>query len=97
MRDVPETQVFRLTYEAMCQDMEGTMRRVYQFLGLTESTAPLSRTLAGLHHISGSPSKFDHERQTIRLDESWAGAFSKKQLEYLGLVAQPYAQLWGYI
>jgi hypothetical protein len=97
VRDVPDSQVLRLTYEAMCLDPAGTIQRACRFLELPGSTTLLSRSVADLHHISGSPSKFDPDRQAIRLDEAWAGAFSDKQLEYLGLAAQPYAQRWGYV
>jgi hypothetical protein len=96
VRDIAPDEVFRLTYEDMCRDPAGTVRRVWEFLDLSDFTIPLTRTIKGMHHISGSPSKFDPNRQEIRHDDSFVDAFDAAQLRYLKAMAQPYALKWGY-
>jgi len=94
--DIPKGNVLRLKYEALCGDPEATIRRTWQFLALPESLTAPRRSVSDMHHISGSPSKFDPTRQSVRLDDAYVGAFNSAQLEYIRLAAQPYARLWGY-
>jgi hypothetical protein len=96
LRDVPEQAVFRTTYESFCADPTGTLGAVHAFLGLTPHPPAESRSVAVLHHISGSPSKFDPGRSAIRFDDSYTTAFDDGQLAYLRNAAGPYALRWGY-
>jgi hypothetical protein len=94
--DLPADQVFRLTYEELCNDTSTAVRSAWVFLGLHDAATPAARSLSGMHHISGSPSKVDPTRQTIRQDKAHIGAFSPAQLDYLKSQAHPYAKKWGY-
>ena len=94
--DLPSDQLFRVTYEELCRDPTTTIRRVWQYLRLHDCEIPEARSITGMHHISGSPSKVDPNRQMIRRDDSHVGAFDPAQLEYLRNSAYPYATRWGY-
>jgi hypothetical protein len=96
VRDLPPDQVMRLTYEELCLDSRTTVRNVWAFLGLPTADTPEMRSLSGMHHISGSPSKVDPQRQTICHDDSFLGAFNRSQLQYLERQARPYSMQWGY-
>ncbi len=52
-----------------------------RFLDLEFSEAMLQRPDGKVHHIGGSPSKFDAARTAISLDRSHEGAFSTAELE----------------
>ena len=94
--DIPDHSVLRLKYEALCADPDATIRQTWRFLQLPESPTAPRRSVSDMHHISGSPSKFDLTRQSVRLDDAYTGAFDPAQLEYLRLAAQPYSLRWGY-
>jgi hypothetical protein len=93
---IPDRHVCRVTYEALCADPQGTIKGVLHFLQLSGTSNVLKRSIADLHHISGSPSKFDPARQTIQFDDSYLSVFDERQLQYLRHAAQPLAHRWGY-
>jgi hypothetical protein len=88
---IPDRHVCRVTYEALCSDPQGTIKGVLHFLQLSGTSNVLKRSIADLHHISGSPSKFDPARQTIQFDDSYLSVFDERQLQYLRHAAQPLA------
>ena len=94
--DIPDNFVLRLKYEALCEDPDATIRQTWRFLQLPESSTAPRRSVSDMHHISGSPSKFDLTRQSVRVDDAYTGAFDPAQLEYLRIAAQPYSLRWGY-
>lgn len=94
--DLPEKDVIRVVYEDLCRDPRTVVRGVHEFLGLPEARFETTRNLADMHHISGSPSKFDPNRQAVRMDDSYLGVFDEVQLAYLRQAARPYAVRWGY-
>jgi hypothetical protein len=94
--DLPREHVHSLTYEELCLDPAGTLRRLCEFLGLEFDTAMLERPLTGTHHIGGSPSKFDRSRTVIALDTAYERAFAPLQLERLRTIVGSQAARWGY-
>ncbi|MEM7403646.1 MAG: sulfotransferase [Pseudomonadota bacterium] len=67
---LPRAQVFRLFYEEFCASPEESLTSILQALGLRhEVRLGQPMDITHLHHIGGSPSKFDDNRTKIELDE----------------------------
>ena len=94
--DLPGDTLHRVAYEDLCRDPAKVLTRLCAFLGVTFSPAMLERTTSGLHHIGGSPSKFDPARTTIVLDSSHQHAFTASQLERLRRLVGDVPGRWGY-
>jgi hypothetical protein len=94
--DLPVQAFMRLTYEDLCRDPERELRRVCEFLGVAFSNRMLERPTADVHHIGGSPSKFDSGRIEIRFDASHEGAFSEDELRRMRPIVAESARRWGY-
>ena len=95
-RDVPETRKFQLRYESLCRNPEMELKRLCDFIGVDFSTAMLQRPTDNVHHIGGSPSKFDPQRTRIAIDTSAKGAFQAAELEEMRRLVGPMAVRWGY-
>ena len=95
-RDVPATRKFQLRYEFFCENPEVELTRLCDFIGVDFSSSMLQRPSHDVHHIGGSPSKFDPERARIALDHSADGAFQAAELEQMRRLVGPMAERWGY-
>ena len=67
-----------------------------QFLDLEFSDKMLVRPAEGLHHLGGSPSKFDVVKAGIKLDKKYLGAFSENELRKIKKIVGESAKIWGY-
>lgn len=94
--DLPANAYVRMKYEDLCRAPALELRRVCAFLGLSFTEEMLERPTEGVHHIGGSPSKFDTQRTDIRLDASHEGAFSDEELARLRPIVEESARIWGY-
>jgi hypothetical protein len=94
--DLPKCHVHRMTYEDLCRDPSAELARLCRFLGVTFEPRMLQRPNAGLHHIGGSPSKFDRSRTEIVLDTSYQNAFTASQLARLRRLVGDIPERWGY-
>lgn len=94
--DIPDEHKYRLTYESLCLDPRSEMERICRFLDLEFSEVMLERPTTGIHHIGGSPSKFDPSKAAIKLDESYKRAFSNSELADLRRIVGEVAEVWGY-
>jgi hypothetical protein len=56
----------------------------------------LTRPDNDVHHIGGSPSKFQPGQRTVREDTSYADAFSAKDLATLKAIIGDAGKEWGY-
>lgn len=95
-RDLPPDGVFVLRYEALCESPRRELERICAFLGLEFSEAMLSRPTTDVHHIGGSPSKFDRSLTNIVLDRSYENRFSGAELDRIRRLVGPAAAKWGY-
>jgi hypothetical protein len=93
---LPAEDVFRVTYEELCLNTEAVMRRLCDFIGIDFTPGMLVRDSGSLHHLGGSPSKFDTSRKQVSIDTSYLEAFSPEQLEFMRSVAGRTAERWGY-
>jgi len=93
--DLPARVVFPITYEEFCERPEKELSRLCRFLGIQYAASMLERGTGDLHHIGGSPSKFDGSRAQISLDRSYADKFSEAELERMrdivGESGRPYS------
>lgn len=94
--DLPPGHVHRLSYEDLCRDTVTELTRLCSFLGLTFEATMLERSTAGIHHIGGSPSKFDHSRVAIEMDTAYKTAFSALDLTRIATLVGATAERWGY-
>ena len=94
--DLPANRVYRLTYERLCEDPVPELGRLCRFLDLGFSATMLQRPSEGVHHIGGSPSKFDPSRGQIKLDSAYLSAFTTPQLARLARLVGDVARTWGY-
>lgn len=94
--DLPSTSLLKLKYEALCERPEAELRRICGFLGLEFSERMLERPMTAVHHIGGSPSKFDAGRTAIALDRSHEGAFDEAALDRMRPIVALSARSWGY-
>jgi hypothetical protein len=89
-------RVLPIRYEDLCDDSETTMRRLCAFLELDFMPAVLSPARGALHHLGGSPSKFDPASSAVARDRTYLERLSEKDLKDLKRVAGRYAARWGY-
>jgi hypothetical protein len=94
--DIPESQILRIRYEDLCIDFRTEMTRLCGLLNLDFSEKLLSRPTDNVHHLGGSPSKFDSNKKAIRLDESYINAFSDEELAIMKSLVGKVAREWGY-
>ena len=94
--DIPNEQLIRVRYEDLCGDPRAELARICQFLKLEFSENLLDRPLDNVHHLGGSPSKFDPSRKKIKLDQSYVNAFTAGQLATMKDIVGETAADWGY-
>lgn len=93
---IPRGQMLRLRYEDLCRDPSKELQRICRFLDVEFEDTMLKRPCDDVHHLGGSPSKFDTSRRMIELDESYLEAFSAEQLMMLRLIVGDAAEECGY-
>lgn len=95
-KDVPQDKVYRLKYEELCREPKIQVRKLCEFLDLEFSHEMLIRPSVGIHHLGGSPSKFDKSRSKIKLDQRYLEAFSNSELQHMERIVGDSARIWGY-
>jgi hypothetical protein len=95
-KDVPAEHCYTLKYESLCMDPKRELTRICEFLDLEFQPAMLTRPSSNVHHIGGSPSKFDPSKRKIMLDRSYLSATEPAVLERIQSVVGDTAHAWGY-
>lgn len=96
-QDLPGRHVHRLRYEELCSQPRAELGRLCEFLGIQFEDAMLRRPeKTRLHHIGGSPSKFDESRHEIVLDRAYEGAFSPADIDRMRRIVGNEALRWSY-
>lgn len=95
-RGLPTGVVHRLKYEDFCQNPRGELQRICNFLGTEFSASMLARPTTDVHHIGGSPSKFDASLTSIVLDRSHENRYDATQLSEMRRLVGGIAGKWGY-
>ncbi len=94
--DLPAERVFQLKYESFCANPQKELCRICTFLGIEFVERMLYRAITDLHHIGGSPSKFDPSRANISLDQSYEGQFTPEALTLIRSLVGKVPEQWGY-
>lgn len=96
-RDLPGDHVHRLRYEDLCEQPRAEHERICAFLGIRFQETMLRRPERGfLHHIGGSPSKFDASRSEIALDRTFEDAFREADVDRMRRIVGNEAARWSY-
>lgn len=95
-RDVPTNRKHFVKFETLCEEPRATLAMLCDFLGLEFTDAMLKRPKHGVHHLGGSPSKFDESKESIVIDRSHETVFSGASLARLEELAGTEARKWGY-
>jgi hypothetical protein len=66
------------------------------FLEIDFDANMLSRPAEGVHHVGGSPSKFDPSKRAISLDRRYEDAFDRDALDRMQGLVGGIAASWGY-
>ena len=94
--DVTDDRCYRLKYEDLCANPAETLMALCAFLDIEFDSKMLSRPKQGMHHIGGSPSKFDPSKRAISLDTSYENAFDRQSLARMKELVGNIAESWGY-
>jgi hypothetical protein len=90
----PETQRIQVRYEDLCQDVEGTLERLYRFCGVDPHFRVADFRRAP-HHIVGNPMRLSNLSE-ISLDERWRSLLTEEQLQEIQQIAGPLIHHYGY-
>jgi hypothetical protein len=93
---IPSDRLIRVRYEDLCHDPHSELRRICDFLEIDFAESLLARPSTDVHHLGGSPSKFDPARKAIELDQSYKGAFTEKELTIMRDIVGDIAKDWEY-
>lgn len=89
----PERRL-EVSYEGLCADTEGTLRRIFGFLGV-DPAAERPPFRAAVHHVIGNGMRLDSSSE-VRLDERWREALSTQDLAVFDAVAGAMNRRLGY-
>lgn len=94
--DLPAQQLVRVRYEDLCADPRGELGRICERLDVSFSEVMQTRPTSNVHHLGGSPSKFDPGKVNIKLDTSYSSAFCDEELAFMRKIAGEAGAEWGY-
>jgi hypothetical protein len=89
---VPKSRQIEARYEELCRDTEGTLGRIFTFLGL--DPLPISRPRT--EHVVGNGVRFDGAVE-VKLDERWRTTLSADELRTFDEVAGDLNRRYGYV
>ncbi len=93
---LPDTAWKRVQYEKICQDPEGMLSEVTEFMGAGPYRLP-DNFRAGTHHILGNTMRHSSDGRTqIQHDEKWKQVLTEEDLETIRQTLGPVAERLGY-
>lgn len=95
-QELPADRVHRLRYEDLCASPATELQRLCAFLSIDYKPEMMVRPETDMHHIGGSPSKFQPERREIKLDSSADNAFDPAELAAIQRIIGTTGNIWGY-
>jgi hypothetical protein len=93
---IPGDRYCTLKYEALCENPERELKSLCTFLGLDFDPNMLARPTEDIHHVGGSPSKFDPTKRAISLDTRYLDAFEPRALAQMRQIVGSAGSYWGY-
>lgn len=94
MRRFPPDRVLRVRYEDFCSDVEGSSRRMFEFMGLPYDAGVRDFHLRE-HHILGNRMRLSADG-SIRLDEKWRTIMTADMLAVFERAAGDINRRYGY-
>jgi hypothetical protein len=94
LRSLPEEARVLLRYEDLCQDVPGTLERLFHFCGV-DPGVKVTDFRAVPHHIVGNPMRL-RAVSGIRLDERWKSLLTEDQLKEIEQAAGTLSRRYGY-
>lgn len=82
-REIPDTQKITMRYEDICSEPEKEITRLCNFLGIDFSEHMTQLRKAGIHHIGGSPSKFETSKTSIKVERQFITKLSQEELKLI--------------
>ena len=100
-RQVPEADCLHVRYEDICRDPEGTMRRLFEFVGLephdvVSSQAGEDGASDQGHTIGGNKIRFTSEKLNISEDFRWRENLTADDLAIVRDIAGPMSNALGH-
>ncbi len=94
LRELPEDRRLRIRYHELCADLQGTLDRISDFLGVARAQVP-EDFRAVSHHIIGNEMRLGGAGE-VREDVSWKSRLSDADLEVIARVAGPANRHFGF-
>ena len=93
---IPAKKIIRVKYEDLCANPKRELERICNWLEIEFAVEMMTRPSASMHHLGGSPSKFDPSKKAIEIDQTYLTAFTDEQLRTMKEIAGSTATEWGY-
>lgn len=84
--DVPDKNKILVKYEELCRYPKKTISRICSFLGIEFRDNMTKLKKVGIHHIGGSPSKFDLTRTRISVDKDFKNKLTNSNYSLIELL-----------
>jgi hypothetical protein len=95
-RDIADSKIFEVRYEALCSNPELELSRLCNFFGVEFTPNILLFPQSVRHAVGGNPMRFDNSNRKIELREHWRNELSEKQLEEFDRVGGELNRSLGY-
>jgi hypothetical protein len=96
MRYVSPHQWLRITYDELCADLQGTLYRITDFVGVKQAPPP-SDIYGGEHHIIGNRMRLrSNGSGVVTLDESWKDRLTERELEIIARIGGAANRRYGH-
>jgi hypothetical protein len=94
LRNLDSSQWVEVQYETLCSETAGTLKKIFEFIGVnSDYKLPSFRSVD--HHIIGNGMRLDSGDE-IKLDERWRESLTESELEAFNLVAGELNRRFGY-
>lgn len=94
LQSLPTEAQVLLRYEDLCQDVQGTLERLFHYCGVDPGVKVTDFRMAP-HHIVGNEMRLRSVSE-IKLDERWKSMLTEDQLEEINQVAGATSRRYGY-
>lgn len=92
--ELPASGLLTVGYEKLCRDVEGTLARIFRFLGV-DPKAATSDFLSVEHHVLGHAMRLRTNGQ-VQLNEKWRSTWTAQDLAAFDRVAGEMNRRYGY-
>jgi hypothetical protein len=94
LKQLDPSRWIQVRYEELCADPEGTLRRLFAFIGVDPAAARLDFRNTE-HHVVGNGMRLDTQSE-IRIDERWREVLAPSELDTFASVAGSLNRRLGY-